>query len=115
MDILTAFVSGFGRFVALPITLLNMILSSYFLIVFVGGLILFVANTPQEDLFAIYDAFSAVVSGNNGSFGTVIDTIVTASGHFAENVQHNFDPATLSAAVSNGVSKIVGVFSSGSL
>ena len=107
MSIFTVFVSGFSRFVSLPLTTLSLLLSNYFLLIFFGGLIFFVANTPYADLVAIYDAFTAVVTTNNGSFGNVITAIVTACQHFATNVKHNFDPATLSAAVTNGLCTIM--------
>ncbi len=109
MDILTAFVSGFSRFVSLPMTVLNLLLSNYFLVIFFGGLIFFVANTPPEALFRIYDAFAA------GDFAGVITAIVDASVLFAHNVQNNFSPAALSAAVTNAVNRILGVFHSGNI
>lgn len=115
MSILNAFVSGFSNFVSLPITVLNLLLGNFFLVIFFGGLIFFVANTPQADLVAIYDAFRDLVATPNGSMATVIDAILKASRDFAVNVQHNFSPAALSATVTSGVNTVLGIFKSGNL
>lgn len=101
MDIITAFISGISRFVSLPIAVLTAVLSNYMFVIFFGGLIFFIANTPPEALYRVYDAFAA------GNFAGVIDAVVDASILFAQNVQHNFNPQELSNTMNRAVCKIM--------
>ena len=101
MDIITAFVSGMNRFIGLPIAVLTALLSNFMFVIFFGGLIFFIANTPPEALYRVYDAFAA------GNFAGVIDAVVDASILFAGNVQHNFNPEALAATLNSSVCKIM--------
>ena len=101
MDIITAFVNGISRFVSLPVAVLTALLSNYMFVIFFGGLIFFLANTPPEALTRIFDAFQT------GDFAAVIDAVVDATILFAGNVQHNFNPENLAASLNSAVCKIM--------
>lgn len=100
MDLFSAFISAFSRLAGVPAAILNVLLTNYILLIFCGGLVFFVANTPPEAIFRVFDTFMA------GDFAGTIDAIVDASLIFAQNVQHNFNPAELSAALMRSICKI---------
>lgn len=100
MDIFSSFINAFSRLAGVPTAILSVLLTNYILIIFCGGLIFFIANTPPEAIFRVFDAFMA------GDFAGAIDAIVDAAIIFAQNVRDNFDPATLSAALIRSICKI---------
>lgn len=101
MSFLTSIFSSAGQLAKMPADAVKGLASNYVALVFMGGFIFFIANTPADSFANIGSRFAE--GDIAGTLEAIVDTCIV----FGDNVKENFSPEALSETVQNGLCKVM--------
>lgn len=101
MSLVSSVFDSMGSLAKMPAEVVKGLASHYIALIFFGGFIFFIANTPPEHFQNVFSAFA------DGDIAGTLGAIVDASIAFADNVKENFNPEALSATVQDALCKVM--------